>query len=206
MTWPCPELPSQGPAAGMPPFTSASLTRPEALRCRQCWSLGSPAEAQGWAGRLGSTGGCRRARAGSAAQRVKSRSVHPDPARTRPECVRRGLAALPRLPFISSFLQASERKPLPLLCQSPLLHCNGSLGLPSCTSSPAVPQALPATACCCLQTLQPGLGWEHLSPRNPKAGNFYLPLQRSRSFLSVAACAGLAEASLGHKHPVGLSA
>lgn len=125
---------------------------------------------------------------------------------TQPAHALSGLAALPRLPFISSFLQASERKPLPLLCQSPLLHCNGSLGLPSCTSSPAVPQALPATACCCLQTLQPGLGWEHLSPRNPKAGNFYLPLQRSRSFLSVAACAGLAEASLGHKHPVGLSA
>lgn len=191
MTWPCPKLLSQGPDAGMPPFASASLTWPEALGCRQCRSLGAPAEAQGWVGRLGSAGGCRTARAGSAAQRVESRSVHLDPAHTCSECVLRGLAALPRLPFISSFLQAFERKPLPLLCQSPLVRCSGSLGLPSCTPSLAVPQALPATACCCLQTLQPGLGWEHLNPHNPKAGNFYLPLQRSRSFLSVAVCAGL---------------
>lgn len=155
---------------------------------------GGPCRGAGLGRRAGQHCGCRMAWAGSAAQRVESCSAHLDPAHTCPDCVLRGLAALPRLPFISSFLQAFEGKPLPLLCQLPLVRCSGSLGLPSCTPSLAVPQALPATACCSLQTLQSALGWEHLNLHNPKAGNFYLPLQRSRSFLSVAVCAGLAEA------------
>lgn len=163
---------------------------------------GSPAEAQGWAGwaALGVQAGT--GWLSSPACRVTLRTPRPSPHMPRVCATWAGSSPSASLHLL--LLQASERKPLPLLCQSLLLHCNESLGLPLCTPSPAMPQALPATACCCLQTLQPGLGWEHLSPRNPKAGNFYLPLQRSRSFLSIPACAGLAKASVGHKQPMGL--
>lgn len=97
-----------------------------------------------------------------------------------------------------------------MLCRSRLLHCSGSLGLSLGpwvslrTPSPAVPQALPGTAYCSLHPLHPGLGWQHLNPHNPRAGNLYLPLQRSRSFLSTAVFAGL----VGHlwgMNPMGLS-
>lgn len=60
VTWPCPKPLSQGTAAGMPPFTSASRRLAQGAALRRCWSLGTPEPARSWAGRLGGTGGCRR--------------------------------------------------------------------------------------------------------------------------------------------------
>lgn len=105
-------------------------------------------------------------------------------------------------PFTFSFLQASEGKPLPLLCQPLLSHLSGPLGPPSCTPSPAVPWALPAAAC---TPRSQGWAGSALICHAPETGNLSAPTKR-QDFPSIAACAGLAGPSLGHVHPMGLSA
>lgn len=97
----------------------------------------------GLGGRAGRLGGCRRpVQAGTGwlsrpACRVTLCTPQTQPAHA--SSARAGGS-----PFIFSFLQASEGKMLPLLCQPLFSHLSGSLGLPSCTPSPAVPWALPA--------------------------------------------------------------
>ena len=162
VTWPCPEPLSQGTAAGMPPFTSASCCLAQGAALPTMLVPGDP---RGCVGLSRHAGRHQRVQApgagGHGLAQPPGMSSHAlrtmDPARICPECTRCRLAALPRLPFIF-FLQASKGKPLPLLCQPLLSHRDGSLGPSSYTSG---------AACHCLRTPQPGLGREHLSPPCP---------------------------------------
>lgn len=97
------------------------------------------------------------------------------PACTCPERTHCWLAALPRLPFIFSFLQASEGKLLPLLCQLLLSHCDGSLGPTSCSPEPGC--ALGAAAAFCIPC---SWGWtgSALIRHAPEAGNLSAPVKR----------------------------
>lgn len=189
VTWPCPELLSQGTAAGMPPFTSASCCGAQSAALLALRVPGDPCGwpgvgQGGWAAAVGAGTRCRRARAGSAARRVESRSAHRGPSPHMPRARAPCAGGSPSAPLHLLLPAGIRGETAPPLCSaSPCSRT--AVGPPSCTLGPAVPWALPAAAC---NPCSQAWAGSHLIHHASEAGNLSAPTKRQEFPIRSGVC------------------